>query len=201
MNVLASFKDSFEPIFVQPSALRASGELAEKLLQMAPGLYCSVTFQNSGAEAVEAGLKACMAATGRKRVLSTHRSFHGKTLGALSATGSSHYQGAFHAPFDGFDFVDFGDALAVRRALAARPDAYAAVILEPIQAEGGVHVPPRGYLAAVRAACDEFGALLVIDEVQTGLGRTGIMFAIQREGVQADCLLLAKALGSQTSPP
>jgi acetylornithine/succinyldiaminopimelate/putrescine aminotransferase/predicted amino acid dehydrogenase len=200
LNVLASFRDSFEPIFVQPSALRASGELAEKLLQIAPGRYCSVTFQNSGAEAVEAGLKACMAATGRKRVLSTHRSFHGKTLGALSATGSSNYQGAFHAPFEGFDFVDFGDAPAIRRALAARPDEYAAVILEPIQAEGGVHVPPYGYLAAVRAACDEFGALLVIDEVQTGLGRTGIMFAIQREGVQADCLLLAKALGGGVMP-
>lgn len=200
LDVLASFRDTCEPMFVQPSALCASGELAERLLQIAPGDYRSVTFQNSGAETVEAALKACIAATGRRRILSTHRSFHGKTLAALSATGSSNYQDVFHAPLEGFDFVDFGDAPAIRRVLAARPDAYAAVILEPIQAEGGINVPVNGYLTAVRAACDEFGVLLIIDEVQTGLGRTGVMFAIEREGVQADCLLLAKALGGGAVP-
>lgn len=200
LDVLASFRETCEPVFVQPSALCASGELAEALLRIAPGTFCSVTFQNSGAETVEAALKACIAATGRRRVLSTHRSFHGKTLAALSATGSKNYQQAFHAPLEGFDFVDFGSAKAVRDALAARPQAYAAVILEPIQAEGGVHVPPPGYLKAVRAACNEFGVLLIIDEVQTGLGRTGELFAIERENVQADCLLLAKALGGGVVP-
>ena len=200
LDVLASFRDTCEPMFVQPSALCASGELAERLLALAPGDYRTVTFQNSGAEAVEAALKACIAATGRRRILSTHRSFHGKTLAALSATGSGNYQEVFHAPLEGFDFVDFGDATLVRSALAARPDDYAAIILEPIQAEGGVHVPAPGYLRAVRAACDEFGVLLIIDEVQTGLGRTGTMFAIEREQVQADCLLLAKALGGGAVP-
>jgi acetylornithine/succinyldiaminopimelate/putrescine aminotransferase/predicted amino acid dehydrogenase len=200
LDVLASFRETCEPMFVQPSALCASGELAERLLQIAPGNYRSVTFQNSGAETVEAALKACIAATGRRRILSTHRSFHGKTLAALSATGSGNYQDVFHAPYEGFDFVDFGDAPAIRRVLASLPTEYAAVILEPIQAEGGVNVPANGYLAAVRAACDEFGVLLIIDEVQTGLGRTGVMFAIEREGIQADCLLLAKALGGGAVP-
>lgn len=200
LDVLASFRETCEPIFVQPSALCASGELAQRLLQIAPGDYRSVTFQNSGAETVEAALKACIAATGRRRILSTRRSFHGKTLAALSATGSDNYQAVFHAPLEGFDFVDFGDAPAVRAALAARPQDYAAVILEPIQAEGGVHLPVAGFFAAVRAACDEFGVLLIVDEVQTGLGRTGAMFAIEREGIQADCLLLAKALGGGAVP-
>lgn len=200
LAVLASFTDSCEPIFIQPSALAASGELAERLLAIAPGNFRTVTFQNSGAETVEAAFKACIAATGKRRILAAHNSFHGKTLAALSATGNPKYQEAFHAPIAGFDFVDFGDAHAVRAAFTANPDAYAAVILEPVQGEGGIHVAPQGYFREVRQACDDYGVLLIVDEIQTGLGRTGRLFAIEREGIQADCLLLAKALGGGVVP-
>jgi len=195
---LASFQQSREPIFVQPSCLAASGLLAQRLLELAPGKYRSVTFQNSGAETVEAALKACLVKTGRKRILSTHQSFHGKTLGALSATGSDKYQEGFQAPLPGFDFVDYGDIQAIEAQLQRYPGAYAAIIVEPIQGEGGINLPPVDYLQAVRAACDRHGTLLIIDEVQTGLGRTGKLFA--SEEVQADCLLLAKALGGGVMP-
>jgi acetylornithine/succinyldiaminopimelate/putrescine aminotransferase/predicted amino acid dehydrogenase len=195
---LASFQLSREPIFVQPSSLAASGLLAQRLLEIAPGDYRSVTFQNSGAETVEAALKACLIKTGRKRILSTHQSFHGKTLGALSATGSDKYQEGFQAPLPGFDFVDYGDIQALEDQLQRHPDAYAAVIIEPVQGEGGINLPPPEYLQQIRAACDRSGTLLIIDEVQTGLGRTGQMFA--SAGVQADCLLLAKALGGGVMP-
>lgn len=200
LAVLAGFSETCEPIFIQPSSLAASGELAERLLEIAPGSFSSVTFQNSGAETVEAAFKACIAVTGRRRILAARNSFHGKTLAALSATGNARYQQAFHAPIAGFDFVEFGDAAAVRAAFASHPGDYAAVILEPIQGEGGIHVAPPGYFRAVRAACDEYGVRLIVDEVQTGLGRTGRLFAIEREKVQADCLLLAKALGGGVMP-
>ncbi|WP_055127754.1 aminotransferase class III-fold pyridoxal phosphate-dependent enzyme [Pseudomonas mediterranea] len=195
---LASFQHTREPIFVQPSSLAASGLLAQRLLAIAPGQYRSVTFQNSGAETVEAALKACLIKTGRKRILSTYHSFHGKTLGALSATGSDKYQAGFQAPLPGFDFVDYGDIQALEAQLQQYPGAYAAVIVEPVQGEGGINLPPADYLRQVRAACDRSGTLLIIDEVQTGLGRTGTLFA--SAGVQADCLLLAKALGGGVMP-
>ncbi|MCI0998227.1 aspartate aminotransferase family protein, partial [Pseudomonas corrugata] len=194
----ASFQQTREPIFVQPSSLAASGLLAQRLLAIAPGQYRSVTFQNSGAETVEAALKACLIKTGRKRILSTYHSFHGKTLGALSATGSDKYQAGFQAPLPGFDFVDYGDIHALETQLQQYPGAYAAVIVEPVQGEGGINLPPADYLRQVRAACDRSGTLLIIDEVQTGLGRTGSLFA--STGVQADCLLLAKALGGGVMP-
>jgi acetylornithine/succinyldiaminopimelate/putrescine aminotransferase/predicted amino acid dehydrogenase len=200
MDALVKLADGGEPIFVQPSSLAASGELAERLIAIAPGKFRTVTFQNSGAETVEASFKACIAATGRSRILAARNSFHGKTMAALSATGNPKYQDVFHAPIAGFDFVDFGDAAAVRAAFHARPSDYAAVILEPVQGEGGIHVAPEGYFREVRQACDDHGVMLIVDEVQTGLGRTGRLFAIEREAVQADCLLLAKALGGGVAP-
>jgi acetylornithine/succinyldiaminopimelate/putrescine aminotransferase len=141
MQVLVEHAASGEPNFVQPSSLVASGELAAALLAIAPGNLRSVTFQNSGAETVEAAIKACRVATGRAGILSMRNSFHGKTLGALSATGSDKYQEGFHTPLPGFAFVDFGDAAAVRERLAAAPEHFAAVIVEPIQGEGGINVP------------------------------------------------------------
>lgn len=198
MQVLVEHAASGEPNFVQPSSLVASGELAAALLAIAPGNLRSVTFQNSGAETVEAAIKACRVATGRAGILSMRNSFHGKTLGALSATGSDKYQEGFHTPLPGFAFVDFGDAAAVRERLAAAPEHFAAVIVEPIQGEGGINVPPADYLQQLREACDAYGVLLIIDEIQTGLGRTGKLFA--SEGVRADCLLLAKALGGGVMP-
>ena len=189
-----------EPSFVQPSYLEAAGGLARRLIELAPAGLRYVTFTNSGAEAAEAAIKLALARTGRRRVLAAHNSFHGKTLGALSATGRPAYQEAFGLPLPGFDYVPYGDADAVARALAARPGEYAAVILEPIQGEGGIVVPPPGYLAKVKELCEADGALLILDEVQSGLGRTGALFRCQAEGVSPDVMTLAKALGGGLVP-
>lgn len=189
-----------EPSFVQPSSLEAAGELARRLVELAPPGIRYATFTNSGTEAVEAAIKLCRAATGRLGILSADNSFHGKTLGALSATGRPAYQQAFGAPIPGFDQVPYGDVEALTALLAERGEQYAALILEPIQGEGGIVVPPPGYLAAARALCDRYGILLVCDEIQTGLGRTGSLFACTDEGVSPDVLLLAKALGGGIMP-
>lgn len=197
---LQAVRDSGEPSFVQPSALNPAGELAARLIELAPPGMRYVTFANSGAEAVEAAIKLARAATGRRRVLSAENSFHGKTLGALSATNRTGYQHAFFAPVEGFDKVPYGDAVAVAAAFAARPGEYAAVLLEPIQGEGGIVVPPPGYLTAVQRLCREHGALLMVDEIQTGLGRTGHLFASTQEGITPDVITLAKALGGGLVP-
>ncbi|MDU7249372.1 MAG: aminotransferase class III-fold pyridoxal phosphate-dependent enzyme [Klebsiella pneumoniae] len=129
--------------------------------------------------------------------------FHGKSLGALSATAKSTFRKPFMPLLPGFRHVPFGDINAMRTMLSEckkTGDDVAAVILEPIQGEGGVILPPTGYLPAVRKLCDEFGALLILDEVQTGMGRTGKMFACEHENVQPDILCLAKALGGGVMP-
>jgi acetylornithine/succinyldiaminopimelate/putrescine aminotransferase/predicted amino acid dehydrogenase len=191
---------SQEPSFVQPSALNAAGELAKRLVELAPvGLEC-VTFANSGAEAVEAAIKLCRSATGRKGILSTENSFHGKTLGALSATGNSKYQAVFGAPLEGFNYVKFGDLASLEAELKDKPDFYAAFIVEPIQGEGGIVVPSKGYLAGAKKICEQYKVLLIADEVQTGLGRTGTLFACEEEGITPDVLVLAKALGGGIMP-
>jgi acetylornithine/succinyldiaminopimelate/putrescine aminotransferase len=197
---LMEVQRSGEPSFVQPSLLDPAGELAERLLTLAPANLRYVTFANSGAEAVEAAIKLARVATGRLGILSTGNSFHGKTLGALSATGNAHYQDDFGAPADAFYTIPFGDAEALRHELRARPGYYAAFLIEPIQGQGGVVVPPPGYLRLVREICTKAGALLVLDEIQSGLGRTGTMFACEVEGVQPDVITLAKALGGGLMP-
>jgi acetylornithine/succinyldiaminopimelate/putrescine aminotransferase/predicted amino acid dehydrogenase len=189
-----------EPSFVQPSLLDAAGELAEQLLAVAPANLRYVTFGNSGTEAIEAAVKMCRVASGRPGILSTHNSFHGKTLGALSATGNPDYQRGFGAPVNDFHQIPFGDAEALQRELDARPGYYAAFLVEPIQGEGGVVVPPAGNLRQVRDICTKAGVLLIVDEIQTGLGRTGTMFCCQAEGVEPDVLTLAKALGGGLIP-
>jgi acetylornithine/succinyldiaminopimelate/putrescine aminotransferase/predicted amino acid dehydrogenase len=194
------FRESGEPSFIQPSNLDAAGELACRLVELAPAGIKYVTFTNSGAEAVEAAVKLCRSATGRLGILATGNSFHGKTLGALSATGNPNYQAVFGAPVAGFHHIRFGDASALEEELRSRPGYYAAFIVEPIQGEGGINEPPPGYLAAAKAICREYGVLLVFDEVQTGLGRTGRLFACEAEGVAPDVLLLAKALSGGVTP-
>ncbi|MDC0707919.1 aminotransferase class III-fold pyridoxal phosphate-dependent enzyme [Stigmatella sp. ncwal1] len=189
-----------EPSLVQPSALEAAGELAEKLLEVVPKGLRYVTFANSGAEAVEAAIKMCRAATGRPGILATDNSFHGKTLGALSATGNDSYQQCFGAPVAGFERIPYGDLQALQQILEARGKQFAAFILEPIQGEGGIIVPPPGYLAKARELCHQHGVLFVLDEIQTGLGRTGTLFACEAEGVSPDVMTLAKALGGGLVP-
>lgn len=199
-QAINQIQETMEPSFIQPSFLGAAGELAEKLIQLAPGDLQYVTFANSGAEAVEAAIKMCRSATGRMGILTTNNSFHGKTLGALSATGNPDYQQVFGAPVPGFKQIPYGNIAALRNELAENGETYAALFLEPIQGEGGIVTPPEGYLKQAKALCEEYGILLVLDEIQTGLGRTGTLFACEAEKVTPDVLLLAKALGGGIVP-
>lgn len=197
-SAVEAMRDRMEPNLVQPSLLTAAGALAELLVSVAPEGLNRVTFANSGAEAVEAAIKLCRSATGRHKILAASNGFHGKTLGALSATNKPKYQEPFGAPAPGFDYVPFGDAAALRRKLEDR--SYAAFLVEPIQGEGGIVEPPQGYLRDVAQICRETGTLFVADEIQTGLGRTGEMFACTSEGVSPDVMTLAKALGGGMAP-
>jgi acetylornithine aminotransferase len=168
--------------------------LAEKLLGLLHA-DARVFFCNSGTEANEAALKVVRrkhSAKSRPLMVAADHSFHGRTMGALAVTGKE----SIRAPFEPFGFdvrwVEYGDAAALANAV---DDQVAGVILEPTQGEGGVIPAPAGYLAAARRACDEAGALLVLDEIQSGVGRTGAWFAHQAEGVTPDVLTLAKGLG------
>jgi putrescine aminotransferase len=162
-----------------------AADLAELLASIAPGGLNRVFFTNSGAEAVEGALKIARAATGRKQIVAAENAFHGKTMGALSASGRPVYKEPFEPLVPGFVHVPFGDAAALERAVTGET---AAVILEPIQGEAGVIVPGGDYLPAARRICDGAGALLILDEVQTGLGRTGKMFACEHWGVAPDIM-------------
>lgn len=155
-------------------------------------------FCNSGAEANEAGLKLARRyqAVVRKDPARTgfvafDNSFHGRTMGALSVTGQTKYRDGFEPLIPGVTFLPFGDIEAVRGAVGPTT---AAVIVEPIQAEGGVLLPPPGYLKELRALCNDRGALLLFDEVQTGVGRTGTFYAFEKEGVVPDVVTLAKGI-------
>ena len=165
--------------------------LLEKLASIAPPGLTRAFLCNSGAEAVEAAFKFARVATGRTGIVSTMRGFHGRTMGALSATFRKDYREPFAPLVPGFSFVPFNDAEKMRAAVG---EDTAAVVLEPVQGEGGVRPAEAGYLRAVRALCDETGALLILDESQTGFCRTGRMFACERYGVEPDLLCLAKAI-------
>ena len=163
--------------------------LAERLVALAGG-DARAFFCNSGAEANEAAFKMSRL-TGRTHVVVAEGSFHGRTMGALALTAQPAKQDPFRPLPGDVSTVPFGDADALAAAVTRDT---AAVFLEPIQGEGGVIVPPAGYLAAARAACDAVGALLILDEVQTGIGRTGSWFAWQAEGIRPDVMTLAKSL-------
>lgn len=172
-------------------------ELAERLAGVAPKGLQYTFFSNSGTEAVEAALKLAKGATGRSKIVSTHGGYHGKTIGALSTTGREKYQKKFLPLMPGVEFVPYAELDA---AVAAIDGNTAAFIVETIQGEGGIIVPPQGYLPGLREACDRHGALLIVDEVQTGLARTGAMFGCDHEGVTPDLMTLAKALGGGVMP-
>lgn len=148
---------------------------------------------NSGAEAVEAALKFARLLTGRPKVLATKRGFHGRTMGALSATWEPKYREPFEPLVPAFAHVPYGDPEELAEAV---DDQTAAVLLEPVQGEGGVRPAPAGYLDAARRICDDRGALLLVDEVQTGFGRTGRLFAVEHSGVAPDLLILAKSIAA-----
>ena len=166
-------------------------DLAEKLQQMTGDKSARIFFCNSGAEANEAALKISRL-TGRKRIVAATGAFHGRTMGALSLTGQPSKRDPFKPLLPGVRHVPYGDIKALRRAVTKRT---AMVILEPIMGEAGVVVPPTGYLKAAREICSAKGALLVIDAVQTGMGRTGQWFGYEDEGIVPDVITLAKGLG------
>jgi acetylornithine/N-succinyldiaminopimelate aminotransferase len=157
-----------------------------------------VFFANSGAEAMECAIKITrkyQAARGRPeryRIITFEGAFHGRTLATLAATGSAKYLEGFGPPMDGFDQVALGDLEAVRRAIGPQT---AGILIEPLQGEGGVRAAPHAFFKALRQLCDDNGLLLIFDEVQTGMGRTGELFAHKRLGVTPDVMPLAKALG------
>jgi acetylornithine/N-succinyldiaminopimelate aminotransferase len=171
--------------------------LAEKLLALS-GLERAF-FCNSGAEANEALIKLARkfqkerGELERVEILCFDRSFHGRTLATVTATGQPKYQKGFEPLPAGFLHVPYGDLEAVRGAVGPRT---AAILVEPIQGEGGVRIAPAGFLAGLRKICDQLGALLLVDEVQTGMGRTGRMFAFQHAGIRPDGISLAKSLGN-----
>jgi len=167
-------------------------DLIERLSELMPAAITRSFLVNSGTEAVEGALKLAHRATGRSKFVSTTGSFHGRTLGALSVIGQARHRTPYRALLPEPVAVPFGDADAARLAI---DEGCAAFIVEPIQGEGGVNVPPPGYLAALRRFCDASGALLIFDEVQTGIGRTGRMFALEHEGVVPDVVTLGKGLG------
>lgn len=182
-----------EPSLVQPLIAPAAEALASQLVAVGPCGPGYVTFTNSGAESVEAAIKLARSKTHRPSIVSTHRGFHGKTLGALSATGNDKYRAPFLVDTTHFDQIPYGDLDALEQRL--REGDVAAFIVEPIQGEAGMVTPPLGYLAGVAESCRKAKTLFVLDEIQTGLGRTGKLFAAEHEGVRPDMVLLAKALG------
>jgi 4-aminobutyrate aminotransferase len=181
-------------------------ELAERLARLVPGDFeKKVFFANSGAESIEAALKLARIHTGRSRVVAFFGAFHGRTYGAMSLSASklTHRRGfaplvpdIHHVPFpidDTGRTYEFDDTIFHR---TCPPDETAAIFIEPIQGEGGYHVAPPAFLKALRAFCDQHGILLVADEVQSGFGRTGKMFALEHAGIAADIVCLAKGIAS-----
>ena len=164
--------------------------LAQKLASLAPGNLNKVFFCNSGAEANEAAIKFARASTGRPEIIAAMRGFHGKTMGALAATWGPEYQKPFAPMLPGFKHVPYNNFAKLETAVGGNT---AAILLEVVQGEGGVRIGDRDYFQKVRQICDANGILLIIDEVQTGFGRTGTLFACE-QFVEPDMLCLAKSL-------
>src|SRR5213080_4247602 len=173
------------------------GLLAEQLIELAGGRIERCLFTSSGTESVEAALKLGRAATGRTRVLSAEHGFHGLTLGSLSANGNEEFTARFQPLLPGFEQVPFGDLEALEAEL--RREDVAVFIVEPIQGKG-VNLPPAGYLEGAQELCRRYGTLFAVDEVQTGLGRTGKLFAFEHWGLEPDLVTVAKSLSGGYVP-
>jgi len=164
----------------------------ERLTSLAPAGLQRVFLCNSGTESIEGALKFARYSTGRKSMLATMRGFHGRTMGALSATHNPHYREPFEPLIPGFSHVPYNNLAAAEAAIT---DDTAAVVVEPVQGEGGVRPATGEYLQGLRRLCDARGALLILDEIQTGMGRTGKLFACQHYDVTPDILCLGKGIG------
>src|SRR3954464_4719583 len=185
------------PGSVQLGVTALPGLLAEALLERTPARLERVLFTSSGTEAVEAALKLGRAATKRTRVLSAEHGFHGLTLGSLSANGNPEFSARFGPLLPGFDRVPFGDLDALEQQL--RSEDVALFLVEPIQGKG-VHLPPAGYLEGAQELCRRYGTLFCVDEVQTGFGRTGRMFAFEHWGLEPDLVPVSKSLSGGYIP-
>jgi putrescine aminotransferase len=196
MEAVQKAKDA--PNILQASLNPFAAALAENLACITPGDLKYSFFCNSGTEAVEAALKMARLCSKKSRILYCRNSFHGKSFGSLSVTGRDKYKTPFGPILPDCQPVEYNNLPALEERLAEN-DA-AAVILEPIQGEGGIIVPDTGYLRGVRELCDRYDALLIVDEIQTGLGRTGKYFDCQHENVVPDIMCLAKSLGGGIMP-
>jgi putrescine aminotransferase len=179
------------------------GYLSNVMSEITPGDLTYCFFTNGGAEAVEMALKLARISTGKKWYISAVGGFHGKTLGALSMVGKATYRLPYLPIIQEVQYVEYGNAEQIRSAiknLAAVGEGVAGVILEPIQGEAGVIIPPEGYLKEVREICDEYGVCLIFDEIQTGMGRTGTMWRCEAEGVTPDIMTYGKAFGGGILP-
>lgn len=181
-------------LLLEPTVVDA----AEALVSVAPAGLARVHFAGAGAEAVEAAIKLARA-NGKRHLISMVSGYHGKTMGALSVTAKEVFQAPFRPLLPDVSHVDFGEAEALERELARHPGE-ACVIVEPVQGEAGVVIPPAGYLRDVERLCRRYGALFVLDEIQTGLGRLGHWWGADREGVTPDVLLVGKGLSGGVVP-
>lgn len=198
-DVIAAVKEQLDlmPLSSKIFFGKPLADLAELLAKVAPGRLQYSFLCNSGAEAVEGALKAARMHTKRSEFISTVGGFHGKSFGALSATGREVFKEPFQPLISGFTHVPFNDVDAVESAITPNT---AAIIVEPIQGEGGIRVPSDDYFPRLREICNKHDILLIVDEVQTGFGRTGKMFASEHWGVEPDIMTVAKALGGGVMP-
>ena len=192
-RVVRAIKEQAEQIITVHSSLysKTRERFLETLAGLAPDGLSQIHMSNSGAEAIEAAIKFARKFTGKKGMIAMRGSYHGKSMGALSLTFNPRYRKAFQPLVDRVDFTPFGDASALRDAITEETGF---VIVEPIQGESGIHVAPPGFLREVREICDERGILLVSDEIQSGLGRTGRMWAADNWDVTPDIMCLAKGI-------
>ena len=199
--VVAALKDELDregPAMVQSHVPELAGELAERLVARAGGPLSRAFFCSSGSEGVEAAIKFARAATGRAALLYAEHGFHGLTCGALSLMSDRFWSQGFGPLLPGTEPVPFGDLNALAERLATRN--FAALIAEPIQSEAGIQIPEEGYWREAQRLCRRYGTLLVLDEVQTGLYRTGPFLAAHHYGAEPDIVVLAKALGGGLVP-
>ena len=186
-----------QQLFTKPLISEVQVKMAECIEKITPGdLTCSFIL-NSGSEAIDCAIKLVRLHRGRKTIITAEKSFHGHTFGALTASGIPSFKRAFHPLLPGFISVPFGNAEALEQSISAET---AAVLIEPIQHEAGVHLPPDGYLKKVRNLCDEHGIILILDEIITGFGKTGRMFACEHYGIVPDILVMGKSMGGGLIP-
>ncbi|ACL70471.1 aspartate aminotransferase family protein [Halothermothrix orenii] len=195
--------EALEKVKEMPNLLQASmgtmaSVAARNLSKLTPGKLTHTFFSNSGTEAVEGAIKLARIASGKKKIIYCKNSFHGKSMGSLSITGREKYQKLFKPLVPETESVPFGDVKSLEEKF--KEGDIAGFIVEPIQGEGGINLPPDGYFKKVRELCDEYGVYLILDEIQTGFGRTGKIFACEHEGIVPDIMCLAKSLGGGVMP-